>query len=145
MAERDGVELGRWRLGANQALELIACKDSLNRTQPVRPFRMAWRRQMIEAGRMRDKERGHSQNLVVCGAKWKCRDAPKPSYAKATSLTLSAPSITSRSSPEEPGARCSAKNLAIAMRASGSVPVRAAASASWARRTPPVAVANRRR
>src|SRR5262245_25738373 len=93
MAERDGVELGRWRLGANQALELIACKDSLNRTQPVRPFRMAWRRQMIEAGRMRDKERGHSQNLVVCGAKWKCKAVLKPAVLKPAS-------------PEPPRSRC---------------------------------------
>src|SRR5882672_6825489 len=142
MAERDGVEIGRRRVGTDQALELVACKDSLDRSQPIRPFRMARRRQMIEAGRMRYKERRHRQNLVVCGAKWKCRCTPKPSYAKATSLMLSAPSITSRSSPEEPGARCSAKNRAIAMRASGSVPARAAASASSARSAPPVAVAN---
>src|SRR5215470_11755496 len=145
MAERDGVEFGRWRLGANQALELIAGKDPLDGSQPIRPFRMTRRCQMIEAGRVRYEERGHSQNLVVCGAKWKCRAASMPSYARATSLTLSAPSTTSRSSPEAPGARCSAKNRAIAMRASASVPARAAASASSARSAPPVAVANNRR
>src|SRR5258705_926885 len=145
VAERDGVKIGGRRVGAHQVLKLLALKDSLNRPQPIRPFRMARRRQMIEAGGMGNKERGHSQNLVVCGAKWKCRATPKPNYAKATSLTLSAPSITSRSSPEEPGARCSAKNRAIAMRASGSVPTRAAASASSARSAPPVAVANSRR
>src|SRR3954451_7220979 len=73
MAERDGFELGRRRFGAHQVLKLLALKDPLNRSQPIRPFRMARRRQMIETGRMGNKERRHSQNLVVCGAKWKCR------------------------------------------------------------------------
>src|SRR5712671_370731 len=145
MAERDGFELGCRCFGAHEVLKPLALKDPLNRSQPIRPFRMTRWRQMIEAGRMRYKERGHSQNLVVDCAKWKCRATPKPSYAKATSLTLSAPSTTSRSSPDEPGATCSAKNRAIAMRASGSVPARAAASASSARSAPPVAVANSRR
>src|SRR5690242_18105350 len=37
---------------------------------------------MIEAGGMGNKERGHSQNLVAGGAKWKCRTAPKPTEAE---------------------------------------------------------------
>src|SRR5690348_12569349 len=73
MAECDGVELGCRRFGAHQALELIACKDSLDRSQPIRPFRVTGRCQMIEAGRMRYKKCGHGKTLVVCGAKWKCR------------------------------------------------------------------------
>ena len=60
-------------------LEAFAAKHALDRAQPIRPLRMTRRCEVIEAGRMGDKERGHSQNLVVCGAKRKCRATPKPS------------------------------------------------------------------
>jgi len=60
MRERDHLHRRHRRLLARQRLEFLLLERALDRTQPVRPLRMAHRRQMIEAGRVAEQERGHA-------------------------------------------------------------------------------------
>ena len=52
-------KVGSRRLDAHQRLEALGFERALDRAQPVRPLRMAGRREVVEAGRMGDEERGH--------------------------------------------------------------------------------------
>ncbi len=50
MAERDGVEARGRRFDADQRLEGVRGQRALDGAQPIRPFRMPGRREVIEAG-----------------------------------------------------------------------------------------------
>ena len=69
-----------------------------------------------------------------------------PISAASAALTLSAPSVTARSSPDACTAMFSAKKRAMATREAGSpLAMRSAASASSASMQPPAALPNSRR
>ena len=57
MAQRDGIQIAFRRLAARQRLEAIFSQHLGDRAQPVGAFRMAWGRDMVETGGMRQKER----------------------------------------------------------------------------------------
>ena len=82
MAERDRFECRHRRFDAGQVLEPLVGECPINSAQPIGTLRMSRRRQVIETGGMRHKQRGHGQHLVVCSGKRKCRawvtPAPHP-------------------------------------------------------------------
>ena len=59
MAECDVVNLGLGCAHARERLEPFVLERPVDRAQPVRPLRMAGWREMIEAGRMGDKQGRH--------------------------------------------------------------------------------------
>ena len=59
MAERDHVEGRGRRLLAREHLETLVLQRLVDGAQPVRPFRMPGRGQVIEAGRVGDQEGRH--------------------------------------------------------------------------------------
>ena len=70
MAERDGVERRRRRLDARTSVwKRSSLERALDGAQPIRPLRMAGRREVLEAGGVGDEERGHQPIR-----KWRGRD-----------------------------------------------------------------------
>src|SRR5438105_10202882 len=63
MAERDGFDWGYGRLDARQRLKFLRFERTLDGAQPIRPFRMAERREMFETGGVGDEKSGHLANL----------------------------------------------------------------------------------
>jgi hypothetical protein len=56
VAERDQVKRAFGRLFACQPVETAFAEGFIDRANPVGPFRVSWRRLMIEAGRMAEEE-----------------------------------------------------------------------------------------
>src|SRR5439155_12849760 len=59
VAERDEIEIAFRRLAALKTVEAFVRQHLVDRAQPVGAFRMSWRRDVIEACRMGQKQRGH--------------------------------------------------------------------------------------
>src|SRR6185503_998781 len=72
MAKRDNVERPAWRLDACQRLKLFIFQGLLDRAQPVRPLRVAGRREVVQAGGMTEQKRGHCLDLNAPVAGRKC-------------------------------------------------------------------------
>ena len=69
MAQHDRIEAAFRRLGARELLKTRFAEHLGDRTQPVGAFRVAWRRQMVEAGGMRqNKSHGGSWRKAMRGA-----------------------------------------------------------------------------
>ena len=60
VTERDGIQRSFRRFATRQVFETILGQHLFNDANPIRPFRMAGRRQMIEAGGMGENERCHA-------------------------------------------------------------------------------------
>ena len=60
MTQRDRIQTALRRFAAHQGVETIFAEHLADRAQPVGAFRMAGRRGMVEAGRMRQQQCGHA-------------------------------------------------------------------------------------
>ena len=65
MAQRHRIEAAFRRLAAHQQLEAIFAEHLVDRAQPVGPFGVSRRRQMVEAGGMRQR-RASCKILALC-------------------------------------------------------------------------------
>src|SRR4029077_10532029 len=153
MAERDRLYRRDGRLDARQRLKFFRFECTLDGAQPVGPFRVAERGEMLETGGGCDEKSGHLANLGNgrlrrnhVGFFRPCLGALYGNASAASaSITPAAPSTTVRSSAAAPTAIFSAKNRVVASRALASSPSRSAASACFANRQPPVAYPNNRK
>jgi hypothetical protein len=68
VTERDQIKRTLRRLLADEPVKLALAKNLVDGANPVGPFRMSRRREMIEACRMGQKKCGHALSWRVRGA-----------------------------------------------------------------------------
>ena len=66
------IERTERSLDARQRLKLFVLQHLFDRTQTIRPFRMARRREVVQAGGMTEEESGHWLDLNARTPSWKC-------------------------------------------------------------------------